>query len=370
MSDLSQHRQCPCSNIHVRVDGTELVDTVIRLPPLALKSGGSLFCLNCGATVYEPVGDSDSAESGVVVSAALEPSSSSSTTTTTSTSTSTATGSDCFAGIEIAAFLKAQNSAVKGFDANQKHLRKVALRQRFDDFKERVRSEAEDRILQAQAECAWLCDRIQAAAGECESSGEMLDTIPHHHQQQQQPTTLQLTPISKEQLLASSPHHGSLLSRNLISNAHSTSTSSVTAASTAVAVYPTPINTSSPPTSALSTPAPQRLSSHETTTTATSQDLPRDSLSRKVHFKETTPSVPTPPLPLTSSSATSRSFPSPAAPDGATIEFGKGAQLREEDMFEIDSIDQATTSGEESGRYLEETEDDLDFDEESGVEDD
>ncbi|KAI8616633.1 hypothetical protein BC830DRAFT_1167672 [Chytriomyces sp. MP71] len=56
-----------------------------------------------------------------------------------------------------------------------KHARRVGLRAHFEDWKQALLRDTERSILEAQAQCAWLCDRIQEAEGVCETSEEHVD---------------------------------------------------------------------------------------------------------------------------------------------------------------------------------------------------
>ncbi|KAI8611209.1 hypothetical protein BC830DRAFT_1084219 [Chytriomyces sp. MP71] len=58
-----------------------------------------------------------------------------------------------------------------------KHARRIGLRAHFENWKQALLRDTERRILEAQAQCAWLCDRIQEAEGVCETSEEHIGLV-------------------------------------------------------------------------------------------------------------------------------------------------------------------------------------------------
>ncbi|KAJ3097883.1 hypothetical protein HK100_005231 [Physocladia obscura] len=170
----------------------------------------------------------------------------------------------------------ADSGGVLRLSANEKHGRKIDVRRAFDVFREAVMRDAEATVRLAQAECAWLCDRIAALPSAPSSPTTQLATQQTTTtKQSQQHTTVDplVSPINKEPfaLSSSSPvAASSLLSRHLGA-----------ASSSVVAQVGPPILEHLPPatttTISAAAPEPPRIFS------ASSSSV---NLSRKVHFKE------------------------------------------------------------------------------------
>ncbi|KAI8827578.1 hypothetical protein BJ741DRAFT_629729 [Chytriomyces cf. hyalinus JEL632] len=166
MGDRDLTHQCPCGNVRVRVlneDGEVEEDSLtVKFSALCLTlpsaNKSDIVCINCASRV---VADGRVA-GGVPVSGHAHH--------------QRDAVSECF-GIRVAASPSPdidQESRVRPEDVHVAmpdiHPRKHALRICFEDWKQNLLKETEERILQAQAQCAFLCDRIQELGGACESS--------------------------------------------------------------------------------------------------------------------------------------------------------------------------------------------------------
>ncbi|KAJ3257938.1 hypothetical protein HDU77_002472 [Chytriomyces hyalinus] len=166
MGDRDLTHQCPCGNVRVRVlneDGDIEEDSLtVKFSALCLTlpsaNKSDIVCINCASRV---VADGRVA-GGVPV--------------TGHTHHQRDAVSECF-GIRVAASPSPdsdQEARVRPEDVHVAmpdiHPRKHALRIFFEDWKQNLLKETEERILEAQAQCAFLCDRIQEVGGACESS--------------------------------------------------------------------------------------------------------------------------------------------------------------------------------------------------------
>ncbi|KAJ3074267.1 hypothetical protein HDU98_011621 [Podochytrium sp. JEL0797] len=384
--------QCPCGNILIETkasgESVVLARTEIKLPCMSLVHSSSLFCLNCDTGVYTTPEAPFIAPSSRLVGP-FAPS---------------IKTSECFSGLVV----KSADNPPLHFQIEDSHQRRLLLRKIYADFKQKIQWETDQRIKTAQAECAWLCDRIQEAEGVCESadlSGNQPKQTPAVTIPAKQPQSI----ILKEPVTASSPHHatGSLLTRHLSAGKLASPTDPVSSQEIA-ALSPAPLSARSASTP--SAPAVQALDAAfdalqpamvplASTTATTSTGA--SSSSRKVHFKESTPiaspttttaapaaSASTPSISTATDATTSappeienkalievqkqggfsgkpaaRSMPSPAAPGGAKIVFSKGTA---ENVFELEDEGESTGQEDEGhGKYLDETEEE-DADDEGG----
>ncbi|KAI9334920.1 hypothetical protein BDR26DRAFT_920678 [Obelidium mucronatum] len=330
---------CSCSNIrissHTDDNGKRVVDEKhIQVPPVALDLADTLVCLNCGDTLStDGLGpETEQTEQ----KEQKEPSKQKEKETT----------SQCFGGIAVGPpptnqTPTNQTPTNQNIRVGDKHARRLALRQTFAAFKDALLSDAEERILRAQAECAWLCDRIQAAGGECETASTWASVSSSTA------STASNQVIAKEPLASSSSAPGSLLSQHLSSGR---------------------IGATSPPSAILASAAytPGIVSSGSNS--ASRENISSSgSVSRKVHFKELTSATNNDPTTQQSTKDSSnvppnkklhdlktgfggsggKSMPSPAAPNNAKVVFGKT-----EDMFSLDEGSGIDTDDDGADKYL------------------
>ncbi|KAJ3351772.1 hypothetical protein HDU83_008674 [Entophlyctis luteolus] len=374
MSAPTHVRSCQCGNVSIpsaAAPATPLSSSVsvsfaVKLPALAFDdaSGRAVRCLCCDCVVFADSGDADAVKS---VAAVVSP-----------------TTSECF-GITIDIAADAAAGAASHDDPlfavclseHDRHERKMQLRQHFEAFREDVLRAAEARIKDAQAECAWLCDRITAAAGVCETSysssaaaditsRDALTAKSPLKQRPPSPVLAQSLPaataavaipvqsiINKEPFVATSPSVGSLLSRHL----------------------------ASPPTAPLIQVAGVTVPAvivADPSTTAIHQSPSATNLNRKVHFKDSqalTMTTGTNLHPSTSaemlhkqggfssdlnkSQGGRRAMPSPMPLNGEKVVFAK--VKNEEDIFSLDDAASGSTE-----RYLGDDEDDDEYEEDDG----
>ncbi|KAJ3235312.1 hypothetical protein HDU81_000663 [Chytriomyces hyalinus] len=168
MGDRELTHQCPCGNVQVRVlneegeveDDSQSVKFSALCFTLPSANKSDIVCINCACRV---VADGRIA-GGVPVGGQAHHHHQRDAV------------SECF-GIRVAASPSPDSdpeSHVRVEDVHVSipdiHPRKHALRIFFEDWKQNLLKETEERILQAQAQCAFLCDRIQEVGGACESS--------------------------------------------------------------------------------------------------------------------------------------------------------------------------------------------------------
>ncbi|KAJ3120589.1 hypothetical protein HK100_012732 [Physocladia obscura] len=395
-------KRCLCGNVSVEVtaDATTKISNNDQNSPVRLihvskkllyltgQDDGWLWCIACGIAVLQEVGaEFEPGAVCVVLGRSLVDSADfvSSGDGANAASKLSSASSACY-GIEIRDGDSATDGGVLRLSANEKHGRKIDVRRAFDVFREAVMRDAEATVRLAQAECAWLCDRIAAlpsapASPTPELATQQTTTI----EQSQQHTNIDpiVSPISKEPfaLSSSSPvAASSLLSRHLGA-----------APSSVVAQVGPPILEHLPSAAAAitSTAAPE----HPHIFSASSSSSVN--LSRKVHFKEepttaasTIATAATPVAssfslnetnkntillvedtassvdPMSSSSSLTkprRPVPtSPAPTNGQKIVFSKQHDTdSSEDVF---SIDDAASSSTTIERYLGDDEDDDDDD--------